>query len=62
MFAQAEGDYKYGIQMIAEELADTGYQKEFYDLSEDLQQQIFLKAEEMYWENVRQRDELRYGS
>lgn len=57
----ADGDYKYGIQLIAEELALNECGKDFYSLTQDLQYTTYLKAQEQYWDNVRQRDELRYG-
>jgi len=42
------GDYKWDIQCIAEEMAEELYEKEFYDLTNDQQYEVFLKAERRY--------------
>ncbi len=38
------GDYKYDMQMIAEELAENRYGKDFYDLDDDTQYAVFNEA------------------
>ncbi len=42
------GDYKYDMQMIAEEIAQEEYGEDFYDLPSDLQHQVFLRAEDRW--------------
>lgn len=37
-------DYKYEMQLIAEELAQDRYSKEFYDLSETMQHELYSEA------------------
>lgn len=42
------GDYKWDIQCIAEQLAQSFYQKDFCDLSDDAQYQVYIAAEREY--------------
>ena len=42
------GDYKYDIQLIAEELAKRDYGKDFYQCTPDQQYQLFLAATESW--------------
>lgn len=42
------GDYKYWMQERAEEIADAEYGKEFYELPDDLQYEIFNRARRDY--------------
>jgi len=44
------GDYKYGMQLIAEELAQTRYEKDFYSLPDDVQMQLMDEAGQRYVE------------
>ncbi len=44
------GDYKYEIQLIAEELAEERYGKDFYDLSQDEQYTVFTEAQKQWVE------------
>jgi len=44
------GDYKYDMQMIAEELAEERFGKDFYDLPQDVQFQLFEEAMGQYVE------------
>jgi hypothetical protein len=46
------GDYKYDIQMIAEELAQEKYEKEFYDLTSDQQYEVYTLANQHYIERL----------
>lgn len=39
-------DYKWQCQMKAEEIAQKEYDKEFYELSDDLQHKVFTEAME----------------
>jgi hypothetical protein len=45
------GDYKYEMQMIAEELAEREFGKNFYDLTEEQQFDTFRAAEERWAED-----------
>lgn len=45
------GDYKYAIQLRAEELADKRHGKEFYELPDELQSEIYTAASNSYWES-----------
>ena len=45
-------DYKYEMQMIAEDLAEQKYGREFYNLPKDTQYQIFLQAEEVWMDKA----------
>lgn len=51
-------DYKYSIQLQAEEIAFRDYGKEFYDLTQDLQTEVYNKAESIVSERLR---EISYG-
>lgn len=42
------GDYKYEMQMIAEEKAEEEYGMDFYDLPSDVQSSVFGEAEQEY--------------
>ena len=44
------GDYKYEMQMIAEEKAEEEYGMDYYDLPADVQYNVFRSAEEEYFE------------
>lgn len=44
------GNYKYGIQELADELAREMYHRDFYDLSFDKQDTIYWKAAVLYVE------------
>lgn len=44
-------DYKEGIMLQAFELAWEEYEMDFYDLPEDIQDRVYTKAEELYWED-----------
>jgi hypothetical protein len=46
------GDYKYEMQLIAEQIAEDEYGKDFYELSQDLQYQVFTRAEREYVERA----------
>ena len=41
-------DYKEAIQIHADEIAWNNYDKDFYDLSEELQDKVYAEAEEQY--------------
>lgn len=43
-------DYKYEIQVIAEDLAIEEYNTDFYDLDEADQYNVFTKAQEIWSE------------
>ena len=45
-------DYKYDMQMIAEEIAQAWYNTDFYRLSDDAQYQVYTAAEEKYRERI----------
>lgn len=45
------GDYKEAIQLYADEIAWENYEKDFYDLSEELQDKIYTQAKERYADN-----------
>jgi hypothetical protein len=45
-------DYKYEMQMIAEELAFDETGQEFYDLSQDDQYEFFIQAEEKWIDRI----------
>lgn len=36
------GDYKYEMQLLAEEIAEQRYGKEFYELTDDQQYECFM--------------------
>ena len=38
-------DYKFAMQLLAEERAEEIYGRDFYDLPEDLKQSVYLDAE-----------------
>lgn len=42
------GDYKYDIQMIAEDLAQEKYGKGFYDCTDDQQYELYTVAMETW--------------
>jgi len=44
------GDYKYDMQMIAEELAEERFGKDFYELPQETQFQLFDEAMAQYVE------------
>ena len=44
-------DYKEAIQIHADEIARNDYDKDFYDLSEYLQDKVYAEAEEQYADN-----------
>lgn len=44
------GDYKYAMQLIAEELAEERYEKDFYELPQDVQFALFDEAMQLYVE------------
>jgi hypothetical protein len=46
------GDYKFDMQMIAEELAEERYGKDFYELSPDQQYETFNDAAHRYSERA----------
>ena len=45
-------DYKYDIQLMAEELALNRYGLDFYSLGSPRQQEVFADASVAYWEKV----------
>jgi hypothetical protein len=45
-------DYKYEMQMIAEQVAYDDYGCDFFDLSSETQYNIFRKAEDTWSENM----------
>ena len=45
-------DYKYEMQMLAEETAEAVYGKGFYELSRDEQYRVFRGAEEVWVEKM----------
>ena len=51
-------DYKYEIQMIAEEVAERDFGHEFYDLPDETQYEIFRGAEEAWAEKAQQEADL----
>jgi len=51
-------DYKYEIQMIAEEAAERTYCREFYDLPDKTQYKIFHDAGEAWAEKAQQEADL----
>jgi len=44
-------DYKYSIQMLAEEIAEDKYLKSFSELTKDEQEAVYTQAEKEYWES-----------
>lgn len=44
------GDYKYGIQMVAEELAEEKYGMGFYDLTHKQQFEVYSEAQRQYFD------------
>lgn len=46
------GDYKWDMQMIAEELAQSRHGKDFYDLDSDTQYALFTEASRQYVERM----------
>ena len=34
-------DYKYAMQVVAEEIAETEYDKDFYDLPQEIQDKVY---------------------
>ena len=46
------GDYKYDMQLIAEQIAEDEYGKDFYELSNELQYQVYTRAEREYVERA----------
>jgi len=46
------GDYKYDMQLIAEELAQSLYEKDFYDLDQDTQYAVYNQAMVSYTERL----------
>jgi hypothetical protein len=47
---QMSSDYKYDMQMIAEELAEERYGKDFYDLPDEVQYRLYDEAMNQYVE------------
>ena len=45
-------DYKYEMQMLAEEAAERKYGRDFYDLPSETQYIMFRRAEETWCENA----------
>lgn len=48
----SRGDYKWEMQLIAEEIAEQRYQKDFYDLPTDLQMEVYGDATVTYTERL----------
>lgn len=46
------GDYKWDMQVIAEELAEKLYGKDFYDLPADAQYAVYNQAIQTYTERL----------
>jgi hypothetical protein len=44
------GDYKYAIQILAEELASELYDKDYYELTEAVRSEVYAKANASFWE------------
>lgn len=44
------GDYKYGAQLIAEELAEKRFGCDFYELDSDQRQKLYNEGLEAYFE------------
>lgn len=44
------GDYKYDIQMIADDIAYDLYEMDFYALSNEKQSEVYEKAMEEYYD------------
>lgn len=44
------GDYKYEMQLLAEEIAEQRYGKEFYDLTADQQYECFTAGSDKWVE------------
>ena len=49
------GDYKYDIQMIAEGIAQERYDKDFYDLSDGQQYEVYTDAQSRYFDRAADR-------
>lgn len=41
-------DYKYEIQILAEELAEVKFNKDFYDLTDEQQSEVYEQAIKVY--------------
>lgn len=46
------GDYKWDIQCIADELSQTLYEKDFYELDGDTQYAVYTQANQTYVERL----------
>jgi hypothetical protein len=46
------GDYKWDMQVIAEELAEKLYGKDFYDLDRNTQYAVYTQATQQYVERL----------
>ena len=46
-------DYKYDIQVLAEELAEAKYGKDYYDLSDEQQTEVYEQAMQAYHDQRR---------
>lgn len=51
------GDYKYEIQLLAEERAEEEYGKDFYQLSPQEQTTVYGESERWHWEKQQIRAE-----
>ena len=47
----SSGDYKYGIQLLAEQIAEDEHGCDFYSLPDDTQFAVYTRAEQQYWES-----------
>lgn len=52
------GDYKYAMQMRAEEIAEEEYGMDFYDLPEHIQTKVFREAEEGHFDDMAHRADM----
>lgn len=46
------GDYKYDVQLIAEDLAVDTYNLDFYELTDEQQYEIYTRAQNVYFERL----------
>lgn len=58
-YRPSDGDYKYAMQLLAEEIAQEEYETDFYDLPAEVQMHVFQKAE-LEWAE-RRMDAADYG-
>lgn len=49
---RTKGDYKDRIQEIADRIADKEYDKDFYDLPNDKQIEVYQVAMDEYYDNL----------